>query len=166
MKRFLAGAAVAGCLFAIGAGTAGAKASYDIASQSGFISRGDVIAAGGKGALIPNPVVEFTMTIHTRLTCTWPDSTQRSTTMDSTLTILYRAETRFAGNGTITGYFLSRADEFDSEIEPPFDESTEICWSLRGIADDGTPIQKDTTPLGTTTELTFFGPSGPFDLDF
>ena len=35
MKRYLAGAAVVGCLFAIGAGTALAKASYDISSQSG-----------------------------------------------------------------------------------------------------------------------------------
>ena len=52
MKRWLAGAVVAASLFAIGAGAAGAKASFDIASQSGFISRGDVISAGGKGALV------------------------------------------------------------------------------------------------------------------
>lgn len=166
MKRYLAGAAVAGCLFAVGAGTAGANASYDIASQSGFISRGDVIAAGGKDALVANPVVRFTLETHMRLTCTWPDSTQRSTTMESTLLLLYRAETRYAGNGTITGYFLSRADEFDAEIIPPFVDTTATCWALLGTPNNGTPVEADTTPLGTTSELTFFGPSGAFDLGF
>jgi hypothetical protein len=166
MKRYLAGVAAAGCLLAIWAGTAGATVSYDVNSQSGFIGRGDVIAAGGKDALIPNPVVRFTLEISTRLTCTWPNSTQRSTTMESTLLILYRADTRYAANGTITGYFLSRSNEFDAEIIPPFVDETATCWSLLGVADNGTPVETDTTPLGTTSELTFFGPSGPFDLSF
>src|SRR5262249_49687738 len=166
MKRYLAAAAVVACLLATWAGTAGATVSYDVNSQSGFIGRGDVIAAGGKGALIANPVVRFTLEIRTHLTCTWPDSTQRSTTMESTLLILYRADTRYAGNSTITGYLLSRSNEFDTEIIPPFVDETATCWSLLGVADNGTPVQTDTTPLGTTSELTFFGPSGPFDLGF
>jgi hypothetical protein len=166
MKRYLAGAAVVGCLFAIGAGTALAKASYDISSQSGFISRGDVIAAGGKGALIANPVITFTQNTWYRLTCTWPDSTQLSTTTQSSLFIQYQPETRYAGNGTITGYFLSRDDEVASQMSPPFDTSRQTCLALRGLPDNGTPIQTDATPLRTTSRLTFFGPAGPFDLDF
>jgi hypothetical protein len=167
MKRYLASAAVAGCLFAICAGTAGAKANgaaFDVSSQSGFISRGDVIAAGGKDALVASPVVRFTMETRMRLTCTWPDNTQRTTTMESTLLLLYRADTRVAENGTITGYFLSKSNQFDAEIIPPFTDETATCWSLLGVADNGTPVQTDETPLGTSSELTFFGPSGAFDL--
>lgn len=164
MKRYLAGAALVGCLFAIGAGTALARASYDISSQSGFISRGDVISAGGKGALIPNPVITFTQQTWFRLTCTWPDSTQMSTTTQSSLFIQYQAETRYAGNGTITGYFVSPDNVIDAQMSPPFDTSRQTCLALRGLQDDGTPIQTDATPLRSTSELTFGGPSGPFDL--
>ena len=165
MKRYLAGAAVAGCLFAFGAGTAGAKASYDLASQSGFISRGDVIAAGGKDALVPDPTVTFTRTFRMGLTCTWPDSTRRSTTLSSTVFIQSVAETRYAGNGNITGYLLSRNDVVFSDITP-FPDATATCWSLLGLVSNGTPVQTDMTPLGTTSELSFVGPSGPFDLGF
>jgi hypothetical protein len=165
MKRYLMGAtAVLGCLLAIGARTSTA-ANFDPSSESGFISRGDVISAGGKSALIPNPVVTYTLTMQNRLTCTWPDSTQRSTTLTSFLFRNYVADTRYSGNGTITGYFLSRDNEFNSDIEPPFFNEDAICWSLLGIADNGTPVQTDMTPLGSTSKLTFFGPSGPFDLD-
>lgn len=166
MKRYLAGAAVVGCLLAIGAGTAFAKASYDISTQSGFISRGDVIAAGGKGALIANPVIIFTQQRWFRLTCTWPDSTQLSTTTQSSLFIQYQAETRYAGNGTITGYSFTRDDITDSQMSPPFDTSRETCWALRGLPDDGASLVTDETPLRTTSELTFAGPSGPIDLSF
>jgi len=167
MKRYLAGAAVAASLFALCAGTAGAKANkagFDISSQSGFISRGEVLSAGGKDALIVSPVVRFTLETRMRLNCTWPDNTQRSTTMESTLLLLYHADTRFAANGTITGYFLSKGNQFDAEIIPPFNDPTATCWSLLGAQDDGTPVQTETTPLGTSSELTFFGPSGAFDL--
>lgn len=164
MKRYLAGAAVAGCLFAIVAGTAAARPSFDIASQSGFISRGDVISAGGTDALIASPVVRFTLETRTRLTCTWPDSTTRSTTMESTLLLLYHADARVAANGIITGYFISKANQFDAEIIPPFTDDTATCWSLLGVADNGTTVHTDMTLLGTTSELTFFGPSGAFDL--
>ena len=165
MKRYLAGAAVAACLFAIWAGTSSA-ANYDPSSQGGFISRGDVISAGGKGALIANPFVTYTQTSRDLLTCTWPNSTQRSTTLTSFLFRNYQADTRYSGNGTITGYFLSQANEFNSDIEPRFVNETAICWSLLGVADNGTPVETDMTPLGTSSELTFFGPSGPFDLSF
>jgi hypothetical protein len=166
MKRWLASAVAVGCLFAYAAGT-GAAASFDVSSQSGFISRGDVISAGGKGALVANPVVRFTMETQMRLTCTWPDSTQRTTTLETTLLLLYHAETRYApGNMTITGYVLAKSDEFDAEIIPPFQDPTATCWSLLGRADNGTPVQTDMTPLGTTSELTFFGPTGSFDLGF
>ena len=165
MKRYLAGAAAVGCLLAFSAGTAGATVSYDVNSQSGFIGRGDVIAAGGKGALIANPVVAFTMTRRTRLTCTWQDSTQLTTTLTETLLRLYNADTRYAGNGTVTGYFLSQSNEFDSEITPPFLDVQYICSSLRGV-DEDTPVTADTAPLSTSTALTFFGPSGSFSLGF
>jgi hypothetical protein len=162
MKRYLAGAAVAACLLlvAIGAGKSTA-ANFDPASQSGFISRGDVIAAGGKGALIANPVVTYTLTMRSQLTCTWPDSTQRSTTLTSYLFRNFRADTRYAGNGTITGYFLSQSNEFDSDIEPPFFNEEAICWSLLGLPDGG-PVQMSDAVLPSSSSLTFFGPNGPF----
>jgi hypothetical protein len=160
MKRYLVGAAAAGCLLAIAAGTS-AAANFDPVSQSGFISRGDVIAAGGKGALIPNPVVTYTLTVRNALTCTWPNSTQRSTTLTSFLFRNFRADTRYAGNGTITGYFLSQSNEFDSDIEPPFFNEEAICWSLLGLPDSG-PVQTSEEPLPSSSSLTFFGPNGPF----
>jgi hypothetical protein len=165
MKRYLAAAAAVGCILAIGAGTS-AAATYDPSTQSGFISRGDVISAGGKAALIPNPVVVFRLSVRTRLTCTWTDSAQRSTTLTSSLFRDYRADTRYAGNGTITGYFLSEDNEFFSEIVPGALDENAICWSLRGIADNGTTVHAEETPLGTTSELMFGGPSGTFDLNF
>jgi hypothetical protein len=165
MKRYLAGAAVVGCLLTIGVATSTA-ANFDPSSQSGFISRGDVISAGGKGALIANPVVTYTLTMRSQLTCTWPNSTQRSTTLTSFLFRNYLADTRYAGNGTVTGYFLTKANEFNSDIEPAFFNETAICWSLLGVADNGTPVQTDMIPLGASSKLTFFGPSGPFDLNF
>lgn len=165
MKRYLAGAAVAGCILAVWTGTAAATASFDINSQSGFIGRGDVIAAAGKDALIANPVVRFLKTTSTRLVCTWPDSTQRTTTISQTLVIVYNAETRYApGSGIITGYVFGRSDEIISSIDPPFLDPTAACWSALGIAPNGATVQIDAQPLPSTSTLTFFGPSGPFDL--
>jgi hypothetical protein len=161
MKRYLAGAAVVGCLLAIGAGTSTA-ANFDPSSQSGFISRGDVIAAGGKSALVANPVVTYTQTMRTRLTCTWPDTTQLSTTLTSRLFRNYVADTRYAPNGTITGYFLSQANEFDSQIDPPFLNETAICWSLRGQTDDGTPVQTSDEQISSSATLTLSTPQGSF----
>lgn len=166
MKRYSTSVAIVGCVlaFAVATGTARA-AGYDPVSQSGFINRGEVIAAGGKAALIPNPIVAYTLTMRSRLTCTWPDSTQLSTTLVSTLNRDYLADTRFAGNGTITGYFLSPSNEFNSEIDPPFFDDTAICWSLRGVPDDGTPVQTDVEQLSSSAELTFFSGTTPlFDL--
>jgi|SRR5437763_5022395 len=163
MKRYLAGAAVVCCLLAIGAGTS-AAATFDPSSQSGFISRGDVISAGGKSALVPNPVVTYSLTMRSRLTCTWPDSTQLSTTLISVLFRNFRPDTRYAGNGTITGYFLSQDNEFDSEIDPPFFNESAICWSLRGVTDNGTPIQMTVEQLSTSSALTFFTGQSSFTL--
>lgn len=162
MKRYLASAAVVGCLLAIAAGTS-AAANFDPSSESGFVSRGDVISAGGKAALIPNPVITYSLTLRSRLTCTWPDSTQLSTTLTSTLFRNFLADTRYAANGTITGYFLSKSNEFNSEIDPPFFNESAICWSLRGLTDDGTPVQMDVEQLSTSSALTFFtGPGNGF----
>jgi hypothetical protein len=158
MKPYLVGAAVLGCLFAIGVGTS-AAANFDPATESGFISRGDVIAAGGKSALITNPVVTYSLTTRSRLTCTWPDSTQLSTTLTSVLFRNFLPDTRYAGNGTITGYVLSKDNEFNSEIDPPFFNEEAICWSLLSLPDQGPSVQMSVEQLSTSSALTFF--TGP-----
>lgn len=165
MKRYLAGAALAGCLLALGAGTSTA-AGFDPSSQTGYISRGDVISAGGKGALIANPVISYTFTVRARLTCTWQDSTQLSAPMTTTVLRLYHAETRVSGNGTITGYFISPGDLFESQITPPGFDAQEMCWAIRGVTDDGSTVDTDVTQLSTASALTFFGPTGSFNLGF
>jgi hypothetical protein len=161
MRRYLAGAAVVGCLLAIGAGTT-AAANFDPASESGFISRGDVIAAGGKSALVPNPVVTYTLTVRNQLTCTWPDSTTRSTTLTSFLFRNFRPDVRYApGSGTITGYFLSKDNEFNSDIEPPFFNEEAICWSLLNLPDEGPNVQMSVEELPSSSSLTFFPGTSP-----
>jgi hypothetical protein len=155
MKRYLAGSAVVAALVAIGAGTSAAS-TFDPVSQSGFISRGDVIAAGGKNAIIPNPVVTYAQTTRSRLTCTWSDSTQLSTTLTSTLVRNFVADTRYApGSRTITGYFVSKDNEFNSEIDPAVVDEEAICWSLRGLADEGPNVQTGVEQLSTSSTLTF-----------
>jgi hypothetical protein len=166
MKRYLAGAAVAACLLAIGTGTS-AAASFDPSTQTGFISRGEIISAGGKGAVIADPVVSYTFSSHSRITCTFADSTRLQTSLTVTTFSLYRAETRFAGNGTITGYFISPHDLFDGDTTPhsPPDLTT-LCWEARGVASDGTAVTTDIEALPSTSALTFFGGTGPLNLGF
>jgi hypothetical protein len=160
MKRYLAGAAALGCLFAIGAATATA-ANFDPTSESGFISRGDVIAAGGKGALISNPVVTYSLTMRSRLTCTWPDGTQFSTILTSVLFRNFNAAARYApGSENITGYSVSKDNEFNSEIDPPFFNDQAICGTLHSLPADGTPVLADVEQISTSSALTFFTAPG------
>jgi hypothetical protein len=164
MRRSLIIAVCTGLLALMAAGTAAAS-SFDPATQTGFISRGEVITAGGKLALIADPMVSFTSTTRYTLTCTWPDQTQRQTEIARTLFILFRATTRYApGTGLITGYSLSPSNVVDGDISPPYPDAT-ICWGLLGRTDDGTPVAVEQQDVTHVDALTFFGPS-PFALPF
>jgi hypothetical protein len=143
---------------------AGAAASYDPSSNTGFISRGDVIANGGRSALIGDPVVAFESTTDYTLTCTWPDQAQRSLNLERSFYVLHRARTRYApGSGAITGYSLSSDTIFDSGSSPPVPDVV-ICWALLGRADDGTPVDLQYQNLSRVDTLTFFGPNGAVQL--
>jgi hypothetical protein len=143
---------------------AGAAVSYDPSSNTGFISRGDVIANAGKNALIGDPVVAFTSTTDYTLTCTWPDQTQRSLNLERSFYVLHRARTRYApGSGAITGYSLSSETVFDGGFSPPFPDIV-ICWALLGKSDDGTPVDLQVRNLSRVDTLTFFGPNGAVQL--
>jgi hypothetical protein len=165
MKRGLTTAACTALLALVAAGTASAAVSYDPAAQTGFISRGEVIAAAGKGALIVDPMVLFTSTTRYTLTCNWPDQTQRQVALERTAFVLFRATTRYAG-GTdqITGYSLAPGNIVDGGAAPPVPDAT-ICWSLLGTADDGTPVVVQQLGLTQADSLVFFGPT-PVQLPF
>jgi hypothetical protein len=163
--RRLAIATCTGLLALVGAGAASATVRYDPSTQSGFIGRGDVIAAAGKDALIPDPVVLFASSTHYTLTCTWPDQTQRRATIERTTFVLFRAATRYApGSGTITGYSLTPGNIFDGGVSPPAPDSV-ICWSLLGQADNGTAVDLQYENTSVVEALTYFGPN-PVQLPF
>jgi len=159
MKRGLTIAACTGLLALVAAGTASAAVSYDPATQTGFISRGEVIAAADKDALIADPMVSFTSTMRYTLTCSWPDQTQRQVALERTAFVLFRATTRYSqGTGVITGYSLGPNNIVDGGAAPPVPDTT-ICWSLRGSADDGTPVVAQQLGMTQADSLVFFGPT-------
>jgi hypothetical protein len=142
------------------ASAAGAAVSYDPSSNTGFISRGDVIASGGKDALISDPVVAFSRTTDYTLTCTWPDQVQRSLSLERSSYVIHRARTRYAvGSGAITGYSLSSDTIIDAGSSPPVPDVV-ICWALLGQADDGTPVDLQYANVSQVATLTLFGPNG------
>jgi hypothetical protein len=146
------------------ASAASAAASYDPSTNTGFISRGDVIANAGRDALIADPVVAFESTTDYTLTCTWPDQEQRSLNLERSFFVLHRAQTRYApGSGTITGYSLSRDTIFDGGSSPPAPDIT-ICWALLGRVDDGTAVDLQYQNVSRVDTLTFFGPNGAIQL--
>jgi hypothetical protein len=156
-------------LTAIGLATAagaGAAASFNPQTRTGFISRGDVIATAGKGALIANPMVSYQTTQSFTETCTWSDGTSVQVSGSHFLFLLFQAETeRSPGNGTITGYRLSPSDIVDGQTSDP-SEDRALCWHARGLPDDGSAITQ-TYALGrSVSTLTFFGPSGGVALGF
>jgi hypothetical protein len=163
MKRRLAIAIAAAAASLVAAGTASATPTYDPSSQTGFISRGDVIAGGGKSALVPDPVIAFTSDTSYTLTCTWADSSQVSIPIVRSFYVLFRAEARYAANGKITGYAFSRADIFDGGEVPPLPDDL-ICSTLR--PDETTAPTVSTGAVATSSSLTFNSPSGGFDLHF
>ena len=159
MRRSLTIAVCTGLLALVAASSAAAAATFDPATQTGFISRGEVITAGGKDALIADPMVSFTSTTRYTLTCTWPDQTRRQTEIVRTAFVLFRATTRYApGTGLITGYSLSPSNVVDGDVSPPFPDAT-ICWGLLGTADDGTPVDVEQHDVTRADTLTFFGPN-------
>jgi hypothetical protein len=72
-----------------------------------------------------------------------------------------------AGNGTITGYFISPGDLIDGDTTPhgPPD-LTALCWEARGVTSNGTAVTADIASLPSTSTLTFFGGTGPLNLGF
>jgi len=165
MKRRILATTMAAAALALAAAGVGSGSTYDPSTRSGFITRGEIIAAGGKTALIADPVVRDLTTTTFNMTCRWPDSTERTVARSRSLYVLYRAEARDAGNGTITGYRLGSDLIFDGNAEPPGND-TAICWSLLGRSDDGTPVDISYDSVSTRETLTFFGPNGAFDLKF
>jgi hypothetical protein len=159
MRRTLTLAGCTALLALIAASAASATVTYDPATQTGFIGRGDVIAAAGKGALIADPVVLFTTTAHYTLTCTWPDQVQRTATLERSTFVLFRAKTRYAGgSGTITGYSFTASNIFDGGASPPVPDQA-ICWALLGRADDGSAVDLQYQDASLVDAFTYFGPS-------
>jgi hypothetical protein len=164
MKR-LAIATCTGLLALVGAGAASATVKYDPSTHSGFISRGDVVAAVGKDALVTDPFVLYASSTQYTLTCTWPDQTQRQATIERTTFVLFQAATRYApGSGMITGYSLTPGNIIDGGASPPAPDSA-ICWSLLGQADNGTAVDLRYENTSVVEALTYFGLS-PVQLSF
>jgi hypothetical protein len=142
-----------------------AAASFNPQTRTGSISRGDVVAAAGAGALVANPAVVYQTTQAFTETCTWADGVSVQASGSHFLFLLFQAETHYAsGSQTITGYSISPSDLIDGETNPTSDRS--LCFAARGIADDGSSITQTYSFGPRITTLTFFGPSGPIALPF
>lgn len=144
---------------------AGAAASFNPQARTGFISRGDVMAAAGRGALVANPMVAYQTTQAFTETCTWGNGISVQASGSHFLFLLFQAETHYAGGShNIIGYSISPADIVDGETNPTDDRA--LCWAARGLPDDGSAITQ-TYSLGPQVKtLTFFGPSGAVALPF
>jgi hypothetical protein len=145
---------------------AGASVSFNLQSRTGFIDRGDVIAAAGKRALIANPLVSYQVVQPFTETCTWPDGTSVKATGSDLFFLLFQAETRYAlGSDQITGYLLSPTDIIDGETSDPA-ENRALCWAARGLTDDGSQITQSYAFGPRVSTLTFFGSNGGVSLPF
>src|SRR5438876_3923383 len=71
---------------------AGATVSFSPQTRTGFIGRGDVIAAAGKDALVANPMVAYNVTQTFTETCTWSDGTSVQASGSHFLFLLFQAE--------------------------------------------------------------------------
>jgi len=148
------------------AGAAAAKVSFDPVTQTGFISRGDVIAAAGKAGLIAEPFVTFRSTTSYTLTCTLPDQTQARADLARDVFIVFHAKARYSpGGNTITGYSFTHDDIVDAGVSPPFDDRF-ICLSLLGIVGDSTPVDLQYSGVSDVDTLTYFAPGGAVELPF
>jgi hypothetical protein len=144
---------------------AGAAASFNPQTWTGFISRGDVMAAGGAGALVADPLIAYQTTQTFTETCTWTNGTSVQASGSHFVFLLFQAETRYApGSQTITGYAISPADIVDGETNPTDDR--DLCFAARGVPDDGSAVTQTYSFGPTVTTLTFFGPRGAVALPF
>jgi hypothetical protein len=143
-------------LLATAAG-AGAAASFNPETRTGFISRGDVVSAAGAGALVADPLVAYNASQTFTETCTWTNGVSVQASGSHFLFLLFQAETRYApGSRTITGYRISPADIVDGETSDPSDDRA-LCWAARGLPDDGSPITQTYTFGRQIKSLTFSG---------
>lgn len=155
MLRWLTTTVSVGLVALAAAGAAAAGVTYNPSTQTGFIGRGDVIAAAGKAALIADPVVTFSSNTSYTLTCTWPDQTQVRANLTRTFFLVYRPKPRVSpGNETITGYSLSRDVIIDGGLVPPVPDEF-ICWALLGRSDDGTPVDLQYQDVSRVETLTY-----------
>jgi hypothetical protein len=160
--------AVAGIAAVVLATASGAEATvtFNPQTRTGFIGRGDVIAAAGKGSLVPDPLVSYEKVQSYTETCTWQDGSSVQATGSSFLFLLFQAETRYAPHSTkITGYAISPADIIDGETSDP-DEARALCWAARGLPDDGSDVTQTFVLGSSVATLTYFGPNGPVQLPF
>jgi hypothetical protein len=161
----IAAASVTAVALATAAG-AGAKASFSVQTRTGFISRGDVLTAGGKGALVADPLVAYQTTQSFTETCTWTNGTSVQASGSHFLFLLFQAETRYApGSNKIIGYTISPSDIVDGQTNDA-GEDRALCWAARGLSDDGSQITQTFAFGPTVRTLTLFGPSGGVELPF
>jgi hypothetical protein len=145
---------------------AGAAASFNPQTRTGFISRGDVMAVGGAGALVADPLIAYQTTQTFTETCTWANGTSVQASGSHFLFLLFQAETRYApGSHTIIGYTISPADIIDGQTNEP-GEDRALCFAARGVPDDGSAITQTFSFGPVVKTLTYFGPSGAVALPF
>jgi hypothetical protein len=161
----IAAASVTVLALAIAAG-AEAKASFSVQTRTGFISRGDVLSAGGKGALVADPLVAYQSTQSFTETCTWVNGTSVQASGSQFLFLLFQAETRYApGSHKIIGYAISPSDIVDGQTNEA-GEDRALCWEARGLPDDGSQITQTFAFGPKVTSLTLFGANSAVELPF
>jgi hypothetical protein len=143
-----------------------AAATFNLQTRTGFISRGDVMAAAGARALVADPLVAYNISQAFTETCTFTDGFSVQASGSHFLFLLFQAETRYApGSRTITGYTISPNDIIDGDTNQA-DEDRDLCWHARGIPDDGSPVTQTYTFGPQIQSLTFSGPGVAVALPF
>jgi hypothetical protein len=166
IKVWLIAAAAVTAVALTTAAAASARATFNVQTRTGFISRGDVVSAAGKGALQANPMISYVSTQSFTETCTFSDGTSVQAQGSTFFFLLFQAETRHApGSSTVIGYTISPADIVDGETSDP-GEARALCWAARGLPEDGSQITQTFDFGPKVSTLTFFGPNGGVELPF
>jgi hypothetical protein len=149
----------------VAAGNAAATATYDPSTYSWFIGRGDVIAAGGKAALVPYADVNWSVAGNWTQRCTWADGYQESFTNTFYSVRSYYAQARYApGNGNITGYTTGKPWAGDDNVTYG---GPQWCGDLDRVSQlHGAFVSQTNSPYTVTSEALWFGNYQLQDVDF
>jgi hypothetical protein len=110
-------------------GGAWAKATFDPATDTGFISRGAVVANGGKDALLPQgqAFVIFNYTRTVQVSCPLIAGGTAEVATTGSGFVLFLPEVRSSGDGAISGYYVRPDDQLDGDFQYGGTRAWDLC---------------------------------------